>query len=147
MSLATKLVTLRKEKGLTQMELAERLNVSRQAISRWEVGAAVPSTENLKVLSELYETTVDYLLSENESHICNFSESNVPPQCEPTNVFKVKRNQLIAVCIAVLVFIITVIVISTALHNRRDENAVPLHDMDMDRSIENEYTTYTFYFE
>ena len=47
MNLATKLVTLRKQKGLTQMELAERLNVTRQAISRWEVGAAVPGTENL----------------------------------------------------------------------------------------------------
>lgn len=54
MNLATKLVTLRKQKGLTQMDLAEQLNVSRQAISRWEVGSAVPSTDNLKELSVLY---------------------------------------------------------------------------------------------
>ena len=64
MSLAEKLVSLRKQKGLTQMDLAEQLNVSRQAISRWEVGAAIPSTENLRVLSELYETSVDYLLND-----------------------------------------------------------------------------------
>lgn len=54
MSLAEKLVILRKQKGMTQMDLAEQLNVSRQAISRWEVGAAVPSTDNLKVLGDSY---------------------------------------------------------------------------------------------
>ena len=43
MNLSEKLVSLRKQKGFTQMDLAERLDVSRQAISRWEVGAAVPS--------------------------------------------------------------------------------------------------------
>ena len=44
MKLEEKLVSLRKAKGLSQMKLAEMMNVSRQAISRWEVGAAVPST-------------------------------------------------------------------------------------------------------
>lgn len=65
MSLAEKLISLRKQKGLTQMDLAERLDVSRQSISRWEVGISVPSTENLKVLSELYEVSLDYLLTDN----------------------------------------------------------------------------------
>ena len=64
MSLAEKLVYLRKQKGLTQMELAERLNVSRQAISRWEVGAAIPSTDNLKFLGDIYEVPVDYFLND-----------------------------------------------------------------------------------
>lgn len=58
MSLAEKLVALRKQKGLTQMDLAEQLNVSRQAISRWEVGAAVPSIDNLRILSDIYEISV-----------------------------------------------------------------------------------------
>ena len=71
MSLAEKLVTLRKRKGLTQMDLAEQLNVSRQAISRWEVGAAIPSTENLRILSDLYETSVDYLLNDDAERVTN----------------------------------------------------------------------------
>mgnify|MGYP002618930748 CR=1 FL=1 len=62
MKLEEKLISLRKEKGLSQMKLAEMMNVSRQAISRWEVGAAVPSTDNLKSLSKLYHVPVDYLL-------------------------------------------------------------------------------------
>ena len=64
MSLAEKLVSLRKRAGLTQLDLAEKLNVSRQAISRWEVGIAVPSTDNLKVLGELYGVPVDFLLND-----------------------------------------------------------------------------------
>lgn len=54
MKLEEKLVSLRKAKGLSQMKLAEKMNVSRQAISRWETGAAIPSSENLKYLSDLY---------------------------------------------------------------------------------------------
>ena len=63
MGMEAKLALLRKQHGLTQLELAEKLNVSRQAISRWEVGAAVPSTENLKTLSVLYGVSVDDILN------------------------------------------------------------------------------------
>jgi len=62
MKLEEKLARLRKEKGLSQLKVSERLGVSRQAISRWEVGAAMPSTENLKRLSDLYGVSADYLL-------------------------------------------------------------------------------------
>lgn len=64
MKLEEKLVSLRKAKGLSQMKLAEKMNVSRQAISRWETGAAIPSSENLKYLSDLYSVSLDYLLSD-----------------------------------------------------------------------------------
>ena len=54
MRLEEKLVCLRKERHMTQLELAEKLDVSRQAISKWEVGSTVPSTENLIRLAQLY---------------------------------------------------------------------------------------------
>ena len=63
--LKEKLVTLRKKKGLSQLKLAEMIKVSRQAISRWEVGAAIPSMENLKFLGSLYDVPLDYLLNDN----------------------------------------------------------------------------------
>ena len=50
MELRDKLILLRKEKELSQADLAEILNVSRQAISRWEVGTSVPSMDNLSAL-------------------------------------------------------------------------------------------------
>ena len=64
MKLEEKLVSLRKAKGLSQMNLAEMMNVSRQAISRWEVGTAVPSTDNLKYLGRLYDVPLEYLLND-----------------------------------------------------------------------------------
>lgn len=67
MKLSKKLVSLRKRKRLSQMELAEMLQVSRQAISKWETGKAVPSIENLKCLSELYQISMDDLISSEET--------------------------------------------------------------------------------
>ena len=64
MGLAEKLTALRKDKGLTQIEVAEELNVSRQAVSKWEVGDTVPSTGNLKYLARLYEVPLEYLFDE-----------------------------------------------------------------------------------
>lgn len=58
-----KLICLRKKRGLTQQELAEAVNVSRQAISKWELGAAQPSTENFRSLSMFYGVPVDVLLN------------------------------------------------------------------------------------
>ena len=62
MELRDKLILLRKEKELSQADLAEILNVSRQAISRWEVGTSVPSMDNLSALSRLYNVSVDSLM-------------------------------------------------------------------------------------
>ena len=59
-----KLILLRKEKRLTQMQVAEEIKVSRQAVSGWETGTVVPSIENLKSLSILYGVPVDHLLNE-----------------------------------------------------------------------------------
>lgn len=62
MKLEEKLVYLRKEKRLSQMKLAEMMNVSRQAVSRWETGVAVPSIDNLKYLGRIYDVPLEYLL-------------------------------------------------------------------------------------
>ena len=62
MELKQKLADLRKGKGLTQLELAEMLSVSRQAVSRWEVGTAVPSLDNLVSLSKVYGVPLDELV-------------------------------------------------------------------------------------
>ena len=64
MRLEEKLTVLRKGKGLTQSDLAEAVMVSRQAVSKWETGRALPSAENLKYLSELFGVSVDYLLND-----------------------------------------------------------------------------------
>lgn len=66
MNLSTKLTQLRKAKGLSQDDLAEKLNLSRQAVYKWETGQSTPDIDNLKLLSSIYNITVDNLLNDNE---------------------------------------------------------------------------------
>lgn len=62
MSFANRLQELRKSKGLSQGDLAERLNVSRQSVSKWETGLGYPETEKLLILCEILDVDLDYLL-------------------------------------------------------------------------------------
>lgn len=66
MQLSEKIAELRKSGGLSQEALAEKLNVSRQAISRWETGTAMPDANNLLQLSKLFRVTTDYLLNDGD---------------------------------------------------------------------------------
>ncbi len=77
MRLEEKLTVLRKESGYTQLDLAEKVRVSRQAISKWETGRALPSMEKLKYLSELFGVSVDYLLND------DMTEEAKPKEQEP----------------------------------------------------------------
>ena len=63
-----KLQVLRKERGFSQEELAERLDVSRQAVSKWESGQSYPETEKLIQISNLFGITVDHLLKDEPLH-------------------------------------------------------------------------------
>lgn len=63
MSLGEKIQWLRKENFLTQEALAEKLGVSRQAISKWELNEALPDTNKLLSLSKLFKVSIDYLLN------------------------------------------------------------------------------------
>lgn len=64
--LSEKLYQLRKNSGLSQEQLAEQLNVSRQAISKWESGSAVPESEKLIAISNYFDVSVDYLLKDGQ---------------------------------------------------------------------------------
>lgn len=64
MTISEKLIHLRRRSGFSQEELADRLGVSRQAVSRWETGTALPDAGNLRALSKLYRVTADYLLND-----------------------------------------------------------------------------------
>ncbi|MGL4106680.1 helix-turn-helix domain-containing protein [Clostridium sp. LP20] len=67
MSLGERLLYLRKKSGLSQEDVAEKLSVSRQTVSKWETDQTVPELLKAKLLSQLYNVSYDYLVS--ESHI------------------------------------------------------------------------------
>ena len=62
MEFNNKLYELRKQKGFSQEELANRLNVSRQTISKWEVGESTPDMEKLVAISDLFGVSLDELV-------------------------------------------------------------------------------------
>ena len=62
MNFAEKLYTLRTQGGYSQEGLAEKLNVSRQAVSKWETGPTLPETDKLIAISELFNVSIDSLL-------------------------------------------------------------------------------------
>ncbi|GEL77191.1 helix-turn-helix domain-containing protein [Tenuibacillus multivorans] len=70
MAFGEKLHKLRKEKGLSQEALAEKLNTTRQAISKWENGQGFPETEKLLMIGNIFEVSMDYLLKDSaeQSH-------------------------------------------------------------------------------
>ncbi|MBQ7065286.1 MAG: helix-turn-helix transcriptional regulator [Lachnospiraceae bacterium] len=62
MEFSSKLYELRKTKGLSQEELANKLNVSRQTVSKWELGDSTPDMEKLTAISDLFEISLDELV-------------------------------------------------------------------------------------
>lgn len=64
------ILELRKNKGLSQDELAEKVYVTRQAVSRWENGETVPNTETLKLLSVLFDVSINTLLGSPRKLVC-----------------------------------------------------------------------------
>ena len=88
MKLSDKIIKLRKTKGWSQEDLAEKLNVSRQAVSRWENGTALPDANNILQLSRLFQVSADYLLNE---EYC--SAEPVPAVKENTDEAVSERNR------------------------------------------------------
>ena len=102
MKLPDKIIKLRKERGWSQEDFAEKLDVSRQAISRWENGTALPDAQNVLQISKLFNVTTDYLLNDDYE-----SDSDIPAvqiaTKETKNLFlKEKRLHLfVAICFTV----------------------------------------------
>lgn len=101
MNLADKILELRKKKGLSQEELAEVLNVSRQTISRWEVGTALPDAINLVQLSKVFEVSTDYLLNEEYN-----SDNDLPSVKENVKLERDKSDLKVSLILMTIGFIL-----------------------------------------
>ena len=77
MQIADKIVQLRKEKGWSQEYLAEKLGVSRQSISKWESGAAMPEVNRIVELADLFGVTTDYLLKDKSDQFSGYEGDSV----------------------------------------------------------------------
>ena len=104
MTIGQRISDLRKERGYSQEYVAEKLDVSRQAVSKWECDASAPDTYNLIALSELFGVSVEYIaVGKTEST----AEAAPPPQAEkPVTVMNHYRQSLGLSNIVGIIFLI-----------------------------------------
>lgn len=116
MILADKIIELRKKNGLSQEELAEKLNVSRQSISKWEGAQSIPDMNKILKLSDLFSVSTDYLLKDEieemetqvpiEDHDSSAREASV--SMEEANAFLAYKSRIATpMAFAVLLFIVS----------------------------------------
>ena len=104
MDFSEKLLTLRKAKDLTQEQLAEKLNVSRQSVSKWEGGQAVPELEKIVAMSVVFDVTTDYLLKSSEIDDLSVKTEMLEKQQQQMLV-REQRQQKIRECILYVIVI------------------------------------------
>jgi len=112
MQFRDKLFQLRKKTGLTQAELADTLNVSRQAISKWEMGTTVPDVANILALSRVFNVTVDYLVNDEIG-----TENDLPVVKATAAVFHIKYQYILAKIIAAICVITIILIVGVITHS------------------------------
>lgn len=129
-----KLSVLRKQHSMTQMELAEKLGISRQAISKWERGVAEPSTENLVSIGKLFNVPVDTLVDEN-LQLQQISSTQVAVAEKPDGLARDRKFNcrkiwvaVLSVCI-LLSAIASIIVIYSAAFKKPEDDSIQMEDL------------------
>ena len=100
MKLSDKIIQLRKANGWSQEDLAERLNISRQSISRWEGATAQPDAANILQLSKLFGVTADYLLND------EYESDNDLPKVKKLNSDGIHQIMIFMVTLEIMILII-----------------------------------------
>lgn len=101
MTMGEKILNMRKARGWSQEELAERIGVTRQAVSRWESGAAKPDADKIIAVCDLFGVSADYLLRENyagEQADCPEPRSEAAPTSALAGVKRYQWGLLFGMC-------------------------------------------------
>lgn len=165
MHLQNNLLEARKRAGLTQQDAAERLTISRQAISRWESGTAKPSIENLMALAKLYGVSTDTLLYGEEERLGKSAEDAQEPEpvlqeaeepapapeapSKPAAGAKKKSpsrilRRVILLAVAVLLWIGSVLLAAWSLQARNVQQTEWIDELKEDVITDDSYATETF---
>lgn len=124
MKLSEKLYSYRKRAGMSQQELAEYLDVSRQTVSKWETGMTVPSAEKLIRLSKLYSAPLD-VLTDDTIELTEGAEAEVVPE------HRQRKNFSLGVGFATLAVITVAMGIFTFSRiGHSEDESIPLNEAD-----------------
>ena len=139
MMLKERLVQLREENGIAQIELAERLHVTRQAVSRWEGGKTEPDVDTLIAIAKIFGVSLDY--------VCGADEVLRPERKEELPE-KEKRKKSVRVIAGIAVLAVLVMIGLTALFTVGKESqqteAMTFEQMTTESITDNEIDTFDF---
>lgn len=133
MKLPDKLIMLRKENGWSQEDFAEKLEVSRQAVSRWENATALPDSQNLLRISRLFHVSADYLLDDDRDDRADISaDGSATKQAVPP----ARKKRFPYVC-AALALCLAILLVGMIVNSARDTEQGHTHPV-LNRVVENE---------
>lgn len=134
MSLAEQLKFQRKKSGFSQIHVAEKLNISRQSISKWENGRGYPDIDNLVLLSKVYEVSIDELLHENDKlrEKIMHNETEIESKRETLKFIKGSLNRendeglilLVIAAISCLLFPLGLIIVPVIIYRNKKTNTL-----------------------
>ena len=135
MELNEKLISLRKQNKLTQAQVAETLDVSRQAISNWETGAVLPSTDNLKALSRLYQVPADSLLNNDTDLFAGSVEKTAENNNTNSKFSILKKRRAIILIYLLTIFLVVALSVAATLFVlwAREPKAIDLYDLESEQ--------------
>ncbi len=135
MELNEKLISLRKQNKLTQAQVAETLDVSRQAISNWETGAVLPSTDNLKALSRLYQVSADSLLNDDTDLFAGSVEKTAENNNTNSKFSILKKRRAIILIYLLTIFLVVALSVAATLFVlwAREPKAIDLYDLESEQ--------------
>ena len=138
MNFAEKMIELRKQQNLSQQDLADRLGVSRQAISRWETGAVQPLADSVKSLAQVFQVSTDYLLNDDlDDPTPLHPPQPAPPQEEPTPTRKHRKWLLALAALAAAAVLVLVTALGTAYYLQwKERQPVSIYDMNRETAEE-----------
>ena len=138
MSFAKKMIELRKQQDLSQQDLADRLGVSRQAISRWETGAVQPLADSVKSLAQVFQVSTDYLLNDDlDTPTPPPTAQPAPPQEKPKSTRKHRKWLLALAALAAAAVLVLVTAAGTAYYLQwKERQPVSIYDMNRETAEE-----------
>ena len=138
MSFTEKMIELRKQNGLSQQDLADRLGVSRQAISRWETGAVQPLADSVKSLAQVFQVSTDYLLNDDlDTPTPPPTAQPAPPQEKPKSARKHRKWFLALAALAAAAVLVLVTAVATAYYLQwKERQPVSMYDLPRETAEE-----------
>lgn len=105
MKLSEKIVFLRNKHQMSQGDLAEKLNVSRQSVSKWETGASIPDLDKLVAMSELFQVTMDELVKDGAEIESKDSSQRSESMCQDEKV--ITKKSIVPKVVGVILIVLT----------------------------------------